>query len=166
MAAPGAVAVPAGQGGKLNPIGYVRGLAEAAAGAGARLTRATPALSLERAGSGWRIVTPGGTVTADAVVLATNGYTDDLLPPLRRTVVPVHTAIAATALLPAEVAATILPDGSVLYETGRVTVYYRLDAERWATTAAASRWRPPWAASSPISSAACHRPRRRSRCAR
>ena len=30
VAAPGAVAVPADQGGTLNPIGYVRGLAEAA----------------------------------------------------------------------------------------------------------------------------------------
>jgi glycine/D-amino acid oxidase-like deaminating enzyme len=66
---------------------------------------------------------------AEHLVLATNGYTDDLWPKLQQSVVPVYTAIIASAPLPDAVAASILPNGSVLYETGNTTIYYRLD--RW-----------------------------------
>jgi glycine/D-amino acid oxidase-like deaminating enzyme len=66
-------------------------------------------------------------VTAGTVVLATNGYTDDLWPGLRRTIVPLFSSIAATAVLPGDLARAILPGRSVLYETGAITVYYRVD---------------------------------------
>jgi glycine/D-amino acid oxidase-like deaminating enzyme len=88
-------------------------------------------LTLERAATAaaWRLVCARGVVQAAQVVLATNGYTDDLWPTLRRTIVPVYGSIAASAPLGA-VAGTILPAGSVLYETGPITVYYRIDAHR------------------------------------
>jgi glycine/D-amino acid oxidase-like deaminating enzyme len=66
-------------------------------------------------------------VSAPHVVLATNGYTDDIWPGLKRTVVPVFGAMAATAILPEDIARQIMPSRSVLYESGSVTVYYRLD---------------------------------------
>ena len=69
-----------------------------------------------------------GTVHADRVLLATNGYTDGLWPGLRRTVVPVYSGIIATEPIPEEIARAVLPKRSSLYELGRVTVYYRLDA--------------------------------------
>ena len=62
-------------------------------------------------------------------MLATNGYTDDLWPDLRQSVIPVFSAIAATEPLPAELARPILRERSVLYEVGFNTVYYRLDAQ-------------------------------------
>ena len=62
-----------------------------------------------------------GTVRADKLVLATNGYTDDVWPGLRRSIVPVYSAIVASEPLP------WAPMQSVLYELGRVTVYYRFD---------------------------------------
>jgi len=61
------------------------------------------------------------------VVLATNGYTDDLWPNLRRTLVPLFGAIAATAELTGAVAQAIMPSRAVLYESGAITVYYRVD---------------------------------------
>jgi glycine/D-amino acid oxidase-like deaminating enzyme len=67
-------------------------------------------------------------VRADKVLLATNGFTDDLWPNLRQTVVPLFSSIAATAPLPDEVARQIMPTRSVLYESGHITVYYRIDA--------------------------------------
>ncbi|MGC1524290.1 MAG: FAD-binding oxidoreductase, partial [Steroidobacteraceae bacterium] len=67
-------------------------------------------------------------VSARHVVLATNGYTDGLWTSLRRTVVPLFGAIAATAALPESIAQRIMPARSVLYESGTVTVYYRVDA--------------------------------------
>lgn len=116
------------RGGNLNPLGYARGLAQAAVNAGAAVHGGTPATRMRRAAAGWAVETPGGTVTADQVVLATNGYTDGLWPRLRRTVVPVYSGIAATEPLPPDVARTILPGRASVYEIASLTVYYRLDA--------------------------------------
>ena len=118
------------RGGDLNPLSYARGLARAALRAGAAVHGGTRALNLKRAGREWRLTTRLGTATADTVVLATNGYTDDLWPGLRRTVVPVFGAIAATAPLPEALAAAVMPGRAALYESGAITVYYRVDAGR------------------------------------
>jgi glycine/D-amino acid oxidase-like deaminating enzyme len=62
------------RGGQVNPLGYARGLAQAAVQAGAAVHGATPALGVKRNGT-WHVRTPTGTVRADKLVLATNGYT-------------------------------------------------------------------------------------------
>ena len=115
------------RGGDLNPLSYARGLARAAIEAGAAVHGRTRAMTLRRQGELWQVTTPSGTVTAPQVVLATNGYTDDLWPALRRSVVPVFGAIAATAPLPDSVARAVMPSRAVLYESGAITVYYRVD---------------------------------------
>lgn len=115
------------RGGHLNPLGYVRGLARAAIAAGARLHADTPALGIERSGRGWSVRTGAGTIAAGNVIIATNGYTGDLWPGLRRTIVPVFSAIAATDPLPAPLRAAIMPGRASLYEIGWDVVYYRID---------------------------------------
>lgn len=115
------------RGGDLHPLSYARGLARAAISAGAAVHGGTPALSLSREGARWCITTPGAAVHADKVLLATNGFTDDLWPALRRTIVPVFSSIAASAPLPDDVAREIMPSRPVLYESGHITVYYRID---------------------------------------
>jgi glycine/D-amino acid oxidase-like deaminating enzyme len=123
---PGILRDPSG--GSVNPLGYARGLARAAISAGARLHGGSPAIRLARTpGGGWRVETPEGAVLADRLVIGTNGYTDDLWPGLKRTVVPVWSGITATEPLADAVARQIMPGGGVLYELGSVTVYYRLD---------------------------------------
>jgi glycine/D-amino acid oxidase-like deaminating enzyme len=117
------------RGGQLNPLSYARGLASAAMAAGARVHGGTLVSRATRDGGVWRLDTPTGTVRADAVVLATNGYTDDLWDGLRRSVVPVYSAIAATAPLPQAVARAITPQRAAVYEMGHVTVYYRIDQQ-------------------------------------
>jgi glycine/D-amino acid oxidase-like deaminating enzyme len=115
------------RGGDLHPLSYARGLARAAIGAGAAMHGDTPALSLERDSQGWRIKTPRAVVRAEKILIATNGFADDLWPDLRRTIVPVFSSIAATAPLPDDVVKDIMPTRSVLYESGHITVYYRID---------------------------------------
>jgi glycine/D-amino acid oxidase-like deaminating enzyme len=110
------------RGGQLNPLGYARGLAQAAIQAGAAIHGATPALAAQRNGT-WNVRTPTGMVRADKLVLATNGYTDDVWPGLRRSIVPVFSAIVASEPLPR----APMPQRQALYEMGRVTVYYRFD---------------------------------------
>jgi len=118
------------RGGDLNPLSYARGLARAALRAGAAVHGGTRALGLRSAGGEWEVSTRSGTATAGTVVLATNGYTDDLWPGLRRSIVPVFGAIAATAPLPEPLAQAIMPSRAALYESGAITVYYRVDDGR------------------------------------
>ena len=116
------------RGGSVNPLGYARGLAQAAANAGAMIYGGTLVQRVRRTGAGWRLETEGGIVEAEQIVLATNGYTDGLWPLLRRGVVPVFSAIAATEPLPEMTVRAIMPGRGVLYEIASLTVYYRLDA--------------------------------------
>jgi glycine/D-amino acid oxidase-like deaminating enzyme len=115
------------RGGDLNPLSFARGLTRAALGAGAAVHGGTRALAMNRIGALWQVRTATGTVSAQQAVLATNGYTDDLWPNLRRTIVPLFGAIAATAVLPDAIARGVMPRRAVLYESGAVTVYYRVD---------------------------------------
>jgi glycine/D-amino acid oxidase-like deaminating enzyme len=117
------------RGGQVNPLGYARGLAQAAMQAGAAVHGGTPARRVQRNGAHWHVRTPTGTVRAEKLVLATNGYTDDLWSGLRRSIVPVYSAIVASEPLPDVLARDIMPARSVLYEMGRVTVYYRIDRD-------------------------------------
>ncbi len=115
------------RGGNVNPLGYVRGLARAAQQAGARIHGGTPALRVAPQEGGWHIGTPEGGVTVEHLVLCMNGYTDAVWPGLQRSIVPVHSMIAATEPLPETLARAVMPQRSVLYEHASMTVYYRLD---------------------------------------
>jgi glycine/D-amino acid oxidase-like deaminating enzyme len=116
------------RGGHINPLGFARGLAQAAMQAGAKVYGATPVAKVSKNGATWNVETPTGTVRADKLILATNGYTDGLWPRLRRTIVPVYSGIVATEPIPEKIARAVFPARSSLYELGRVTVYYRLDS--------------------------------------
>jgi glycine/D-amino acid oxidase-like deaminating enzyme len=118
------------RGGDLHPLKFARGLARAALAAGAVLHADSRVSCVERAVGHWRLHVNGATATARQVVIATNGYTDDLWPGLRRTLVPVFGAIAATAPLSAAMAQAILPQRAALFEIGAITVYCRVDADQ------------------------------------
>jgi len=117
------------RGGDLNPLGFARGLARAAIEAGARVHAHTRVCGMKRMDGGWRLDIGRASVTALQVVLASNGYTDRLWPGLRRTVVPLFGAIAASAPLADAARRSVLPDRPVLYESGNITVYYRIDSQ-------------------------------------
>lgn len=114
--------------GQLQPFLYVQGLALAAEAAGARLFGASKVTALRREAGKWRLEAGQGRVIADQVVLATNGYTGDLLPGLRQSIVPVISAQIATEPLPPSIALTILPEDQPASDTRRLLVYFRKDA--------------------------------------
>ena len=115
------------RGGSVNPLSLARGLAAAAQRAGARIHGGTRALAIDRVGAGWSVGTAFGAVSADRVIIATDGYSGSLWPRLAQSVVPVYSAIAATEPLPAAMAAVVMPTRAVLYEVGAITAYYRRD---------------------------------------
>lgn len=117
------------RGGNLNPLAYARGLAAAAQRLGSAVHTDTKALKLYRENDGWVIETAHGRIRAKRVVLATNGYSDDLWPGLKQSVVPFASAIAATETLSPALLARILPGRQVAYESSWRVLYYRIDAQ-------------------------------------
>ncbi len=115
------------RGGSVNPLSYARELARAAIAAGAKIHAGTKAETVTAAAGVWKIITPGGILLADKILLGTNAHTGDLWPGLRRSIVPVHSAVISSVKLPPDLAAQILPGREVAYEVGSVTVYYRVD---------------------------------------
>ena len=73
--------------------------------------------------------TARGTVLADEVVIATNGYTGDLTPALKRRVVPLASHIIATEPLPPDLARSLIPKNRTLADTRRVLCYYRMSPD-------------------------------------
>lgn len=114
-----------GRAGTVHPLSYARGLARAAQAAGAILHEASPAQRLAQEQDGWRIETPGGALHARSVLLATNAYTDGLLPGLSHTLLTLQSIQIATAPLPEALAARILPGGECVSETRRLAFYFR-----------------------------------------
>ncbi len=113
--------------GTINPMGYCRGLARAARGAGAEIATGVRATALRREGGGWRVETKRGSVRARFVVLGTNAYTDALWPGLREVFTPIHYFQVATRPLGPE-AAHILPGRQGVWDTGRIMFNVRRDA--------------------------------------
>lgn len=116
--------------GNIQPLSFARGLASAAIAQGVAVHGSTPAQTLRREDGKWRIEVPGGaSVLADQVLLATNGYTDNLWPGLEREVISTNSYQAATRPLPASIRAGILKGGQAASDTRRVLLYYRLDRD-------------------------------------
>lgn len=115
--------------GTVDPLALTRELARLAAGAGARLATGIRAIALRPQGAGWQVETTAGTITASRVVVATNAYADDLIPGLRQTLVTLHSFQIATAPLPPDLAAAILPQGQAVSDSRRILNYYRKTAD-------------------------------------
>lgn len=111
--------------GSVQPLDLVHALARAGRSAGVRLHAGSPARALTPQGDGWRIDTPAGQLFARQVLVATNGYSDGLVPGLARSLLPVNSFQIATDPLPPEIAATILPGGQTAYDSRRLVVYFR-----------------------------------------
>jgi glycine/D-amino acid oxidase-like deaminating enzyme len=116
------------RGGTVQPLAYVRGLAQAVLRAGAHIHTHSPALRLERRAGSWSIDTPQGSVIAPVVIIATGAYTDSISEELRSTMIPVPSFQVATAPVPAELRSTILPEGQAASDTWHLLRYFRLDA--------------------------------------
>ena len=117
------------RGGTINPLSYARGLARAAAAAGAVIHGDSPAVALERAGQRWKVSTPAGSVTASHGVLCTNAYTDRLWPGLAESVVPVLSSVVATEPLSDNLRKAILPRREGVSETRRVLNWFSIDRD-------------------------------------
>jgi glycine/D-amino acid oxidase-like deaminating enzyme len=115
--------------GSLHPLNYARGLATAARHLGARIHEQSPARKVEKTAQGWRVSSDGGAVQAPRLLIATNAYSDDLWPGLRRSIIPAQSIQVATPVLDPAHRARILPGGEVGSDTQRIILYYRMDPD-------------------------------------
>ena len=114
--------------GVVQPLAYARELARTVIAAGVAVHGRTLAKKLERSGDKWIVTTANGaTVTADRVVLATNGYTGELWPKLKQTIIAANSFQIATKPLSDNVRKSILPGGQANSDSRRIGLYYRLD---------------------------------------
>lgn len=115
--------------GSVQPLAYARGLARAAAGAGARLFERSRVESLDRGQNNWTARVNGLRVRAGRVVLATEAHTGRLCPGVTQSVVMVTSAQIATEPLSGESLRTLIPSRAGVSETRKITYYYRIDPQ-------------------------------------
>jgi glycine/D-amino acid oxidase-like deaminating enzyme len=125
----GALAVP--NSGLLHPGRYFAGLVGAADRAGADLHAGVRARAVRRQADGRFVVeTERGAILARDVFVATNGYTDGVVPSLRRRIIPIGSYIIASEPLPEELARELSPTGRSFFDTKNFLYYWHVSADR------------------------------------
>lgn len=129
-------------GGHVNPLALARGLAEVALKLGATIYARSPAAAMTYANDRWIVKTAKGTVTARALVLATNAYTGEfeqnLAPEIAQEVIPVLSWQMATRPVSDNIAKTVIPDRQAMSDTHRELYFARWDARNRLVTGGAS----------------------------
>ena len=117
--------------GLLHPGRYFGGLTAAAARAGADLHEGVRARSIRRQADGRFVVeTTRGAILAGQVFVATNGYTDGVVPSLRRRIIPIGSYIIASEILPESLAHELSPKGRAFFDTKNFLYYWHVSADR------------------------------------
>ncbi|MDE2251227.1 MAG: FAD-binding oxidoreductase [Gammaproteobacteria bacterium] len=113
--------------GTLHPLNYLYGLVRAAIAAGAQIHTLSRAVRIDRQAPAWRVrLAHGPLVSAEQVLVCTNAYSDELWPGLRQSILPATSLQIATAPLPPELRAQILPQGQAVSDSRRVMNYFRI----------------------------------------
>jgi glycine/D-amino acid oxidase-like deaminating enzyme len=116
--------------GGLHPAKYLAGLVALARDRGAHLYARTPATAVERRRrAGFSVSIPQARIDCGHVLIATNGYSDRLLPWVRRRIIPIGSYIIATEPLSAELADAVIPHRRMLFDTRNFLHYWRLSAD-------------------------------------
>lgn len=112
----------------LHPFKYALGLARATEAAGVAIHGASPVTAIAPERGGWRLATPGGSLRARRVIVATNGYSSEDVPDaLAGRVLPVFSSILVTRpLSEAERAAQNWQSTRMAYDSRHLLHYFRL----------------------------------------
>jgi glycine/D-amino acid oxidase-like deaminating enzyme len=115
----------------LHPGRYFAGLVGAAERAGADLHEDARARSIRRQADGrFAVETERGTILARDVFVGTNGYTDGVVPSLRRRIIPIGSYIIASEPLPEDLARELSPKGRSFFDTKNFLYYWHVSADR------------------------------------
>ena len=112
--------------GGLQPAKYIDGLAKVCANIGVQLFENNRVNSIKKVGDLYEVVTEKGSVMGKKVIVATNGYTDTLVPQLKPKVFPVGSYIVVSEVLPEELQIKLSPKGRMFYDSKWFINYFRL----------------------------------------
>ena len=112
--------------GGLQPAKYVFGLAKAVAVHGVILCENSQVTSIQKESNEFEIMTNQGTIMAKNVVIATNGYTNMLIPKLKPKVFPVGSYIIVSEPLPQDLQDRLSPKRRMFYDSKNFLNYFRL----------------------------------------
>ena len=114
--------------GHIHPLRYAAALAREAETAGAVIHELTEVTKITK-GSPVIVTTPNGTIRADHVIVAGNGYLPGILPSVAARVMPINSFIAATEPLPDRWQEILTRDIAVA-DSKFVVNYYRFSEDR------------------------------------
>lgn len=114
----------------IHPGRYLAALASTAAAAGVDLHTSVTARTIESSGPARRVRTDRGTILARDVLIATNGYTDGLVPWLHRRILPIGSYIVASEPMSEELAHSISPRGRTFFDSKNFLYYWHVSADR------------------------------------
>ncbi|UAB88464.1 FAD-binding oxidoreductase [Ruegeria sp. SCSIO 43209] len=116
----------------LNPRKYLFGLAGAAQAKGATLFQNSPITQIKQATSGFVLTSPAGHVRASNVLVCTNGYSSEDLPPwLAARYMPAQSTVLVTRpLTDVELQAQGWTSDQMAYDTRNLLHYFRLMPNR------------------------------------
>jgi sarcosine oxidase len=106
-------------------MSLVRGLDRAARSAGAKIFSFSPVTGMQRREGAWHLHVAGHEVVASTVIVATNGYSDSLVPRLKASVLPLFSIQMATDPLSEDEIGPVLPQGHTISDTRRLIMYAR-----------------------------------------
>ena len=112
----------------LHPLNYALGLAAAANSLGATLHEGSRVLGY-REGDKVEVKTDQGTVTANFLVLACNGYLEKLEPRTAGRIMPINNYMLATEPLPEALARQLIRDDTSMSDSLFVINYWKLSAD-------------------------------------
>lgn len=119
-------------GGHVNPLALSREMARVAAWHGVKIFSRSAVLYYQRGNDRWVVTTAAGTITARALVLATNAYTQefsrDLAPAIAHEIVPVLSWQMSTTPLSDNVRRSIIPGRQAVSDTHGELYFARFDA--------------------------------------
>jgi glycine/D-amino acid oxidase-like deaminating enzyme len=114
----------------VDPARLHQGMLERVLSAGGDVVPNCRATRIRPNGRGFYVETSRGAIATRNVVVATNGYTSDLTPWLRRRVIPIGSYIIATESLSQETMRRLMPKNRVISDTRKVVYYYRASPDR------------------------------------
>lgn len=115
--------------GTINPLAFCRGLARAAASLGADVHEKSRVKSVEKEGSVWIVKTDRGSVKANSLVLATNGYHRSVGGIHSPSYLPMIFFQMATEPLSSEQLELILPRREGCWDNALIMTSFRRDAD-------------------------------------
>lgn len=112
--------------GHVHPLKMATGLATAAEHAGATIHELSEVIRIDthKRSSAYRVITPSGSVECENIVMACNGYLDDLNAVINKHVMPINNFIVVTEPL-GQQATDILPYNNAVADSRFVVNYFR-----------------------------------------